>query len=128
MPEQIQMLVHELDGEAELDIPKVHVHRGILEAFCRRGFRDEQLAVTEGQLLDIPSLEDDLISDMDGLVLGFEPQSGAVGLLVAAVVYDDPNRSQPRDFLSAGIRHKHGVHVDHLVPDQVKGKAVFSLH
>ena len=122
------MLVHELDGEAELDVLKIHVHRRILEAFCWRGLRDDELAIGEGQLLDIPSLQRNLVPDVDRLVLGFEPQSCAIGPPVAALAYDDPDRSQPRDFLSARIRHKHGVHVDHLVANQIEGEAVFSLH
>ena len=55
MPEDVQMLVHKLDGETEGDIMKIHEHFRVLEALDRGSLGDGQFAIDEGQLLNVSS-------------------------------------------------------------------------
>ena len=127
-PEDVQMFIHELDGETEGHIMQIHEHFRILETLDGRSFGDCQFAIGKGQLLDVSSTELHLVTDVDLIFLGDKPQRRGIRLLVTAVHSSDTNGTHPGDFRPAGVWQKHGVHLDLLIADEVEGKVVLSLY
>ena len=73
-PEDVQMLIHELDGETEGHILQIYEYFWVLETLDRGSFGDCQFAIGEGQLLDVSCTEHHLVTDVDLIFLGYEPQ------------------------------------------------------
>ena len=92
--------------------------------FC---FRDGHLSIGEGQFLDILGTEDNLIVDVDGFLLCFEPQLCVVQTTIVAVSDDDSHGTKPGDLFSACVWDKLGVHDELFVVDEVEGKTLFTL-
>ena len=74
MPEDVQMLIHELDGETEGHVVQIHKHFRVFETDSRGSLGDGQFAIGEGQLLDVPCMEYHLVTDVDLIFLGYKPQ------------------------------------------------------
>ena len=127
VPEQVKMLGQKLDAEAQSGILEIDIDLWILEAFHRWGLRYTQFAIAEGQLLDISRLKDNFVINVNLLLQGFKPQCCGVGFPVS-ILYNDSHGAKPGDLISAGVRYKQGIHEDHLVADEVEGKAMLSLH
>ena len=127
MPVKIEMLGHELDAEAQLNVSEIDTDKRLLVPLNWRSLGDCEFPVFNGNLLDVPSLHHHLVVDVDLVLDGLETEPGHVGFLVSVVVDDNPHGPQPGHLLSECVGNKHGVHVELLVADEVEGKPVLSL-
>ena len=89
VPVEIEMLGHELNAEAEVNVLEVDTYKWLLVALGRGCFRDSQFSIMEGDFLDIACLKDHLVIDVDPVLDGLESEAGHVRLLVAVVVDDN---------------------------------------
>ncbi len=104
MPEHVQVLSSELDGEVQASVLQVHLHTGVAEGLLWRGFRDGELAVLESQPFNVFGMKSDLVTDVNFVSAGIELQLSDVGSLVVGILDNETNGAEPGDLFAMGVR------------------------